>query len=327
MDHEFSVQLREQLKVIQERLAALERGQGRLARACAKSPIGLWRLWPRPPIWTFEQHSPRRLDLSTLPAAELLSAHAPRIAIVTPTYNYARYLSATIDSVLEQHYPNLFYHVQDAGSNDGTVALLKGYGNRISWRSESDNGQAHAINAGFAGIECDVMAYLNSDDILLPGTLSYVAQCFLTQPDVDVIYGHRIFIDKDGFEIGRAVLPAHDEKALHYACYVPQETMFWRREAWDKIGPLNENFQYALDWDFELRAQAAGFRFARVRRFLACFRVHDQQKTSSDHDVGHMEMQKLRKQYLGDVATQREIYRKRASRPTLTAAYYPRSAA
>ena len=61
--------------------------------------------------------------------------------------------------------------------------------------------------------------------------------------------------------------------------FVPQETMFWRRRVWDKIGPFDESFHFALDWDFLLRAQAAGFRFLRLPRFLACFRVHNRQKT------------------------------------------------
>ena len=93
-----------------------------------------------------------------------LAAIAPLIGIVTPTYYYARFLQAAINSVLEQGYPNLSYHVQDACSTDGTVPLLKGYGDRLSWRSEPDNGQAHAINLGFANNDCEIMAYLNSDD-------------------------------------------------------------------------------------------------------------------------------------------------------------------
>ncbi|MEW6641627.1 MAG: glycosyltransferase family 2 protein [Pseudomonadota bacterium] len=308
-DEDFRRELQKNLKDIEERLSALEAAQDRLSKAFARSRAGLRRNWLRPPMWTFEQYAPRKLDVSALPAIPALPATAPRIGIVTPTYNYARYLGATIDSVLSQNYPNLVYHVQDGGSTDETIALLKSYGDRITWRSEPDNGQSHAINAGFAGLDCDIMAYLNSDDVLLPGALAAAADFFAKNPDVDVVYGHRVFIDRDGLEIGRSVLPAHDNKALHYACFIPQETMFWRRRVWDAIGPIDESFRYALDWDFELRAQAAGFRFARLRRFLACFRVHDEQKTSTTYDVGHMEMQILRKRYLGHAPGQQEIYR------------------
>ena len=141
----------------------------RLKQAYARSRAHLRRLWLRPPMWTYEQHPPRALDLESSPSVPALPAQPPRIAIVTPSFNQGQFLRATIDSVLDQNYPNLFYHVQDGGSNDRSVEILKSYGDRISWRSEPDAGQADAINKGFAGVECDIMAYLNSDDTLLPG--------------------------------------------------------------------------------------------------------------------------------------------------------------
>ncbi|WP_426610871.1 glycosyltransferase [Bradyrhizobium sp. McL0616] len=202
---ELNRQILESLKNIESRVATLEAAHDRLAKAYSKARTTQRRPWVRPPIWTFEQHSPRPLKLTAPFDVNIPPASAPRIGIVTPTYNYARYLAATINSVLEQGYPNLAYHVQDAISTDDTVALLKKYGDRLSWRSEPDNGQAHAINLGFAGNDFDIMGYLNSDDTLLPGTLAYVANAFQTRPDVDIVYGHRIFIDRDGLEIGRAV--------------------------------------------------------------------------------------------------------------------------
>lgn len=153
------------------------------------------------------------------------------------------------------------------------------------------------------------MAYLNSDDTLLPGTLAHVANFFDQRPDIDFVYGHRVFIDYAGSEIGRAVFPAHDPGALKFAGYVPQETMFWRRRVWGKIGPMDTAFHYALDWEFMLRAEAAGFKMARLRRFLACFRVHDEQKTTKAYELGRKEMQTLRQRSLSYVPSQREIYR------------------
>src|SRR4029078_10186052 len=116
---------------------------------------------------------------------------------------------------------------------------------------------------------------------LLPGTLAYVAQAFIDRPDVDLIYGHRVVIGTEGYEIGRWVLPPHDYELTKWLDFVPQETLFWRRRVWDAIGPFDTSFQFALDWDCILRAQAAGFKFKRLPRFLACFRVHDMQKTSA----------------------------------------------
>lgn len=233
--------------------------------------------------------------------------HPPVISIVTPTLNRAQFLKATIDSVLSQNYSNLKFHVQDGGSSDGTIELLTTYGARLSWRTERDSGQANAINRAFAGTDCEVMAYLNSDDVLLPGTLAYVARMFAEMPDVDLIYGNRIFIDNSGNETGRAVLPKHDARALSWGGYIPQETLFWRHKVWATIGPFDETFDYALDWDFLLRARAAGFKFFHVPRFLACFRIHSGQKTQKNLDLGLREVQRLRQHYLGRKPSRTEI--------------------
>jgi hypothetical protein len=309
MDDEFKRQILERLQGIENRLTQLERDQNLLRKANSSARATSRSRWLRPPMWTFEQYLPRALDLTAFPPAPELPTEVPRIAIVTPSYNHARYLGATIDSILAQNYPNLHYHVQDGGSADSTVELLKTRGDRISWRSAHDNGQSHAINLGFDGVDSDIMAYLNSDDMLLPGTLAYVANFFRDYPEVDIVYGHRVFIDRDGREVGRAVFPAHHEKPLKYADYIPQETMFWRRRVWQALKSIDESFHYAMDWDFILRAQDAGFRFARLPRFLACFRVHDEQKTAATYDVGAREMQALRLRCLGFVPSHLQIRR------------------
>ena len=241
----------------------------------------------------------------TIPAsyrAEKAPPGAPSIAIVTPSFNHGAFLRETIESLLTQQYELLSYHVQDGASTDGTRQLLHSYDGRLQWRSAADRGQADAINRGFAEISGEIMGFLNSDDVLLPGTLAYLARMALAHPEIDIFYGHRINIDSNGKEIGRCVLPPHDATALMWGDYVPQETMFWRRRVWDTIGPFDERLQFALDWDFILRAQAAGFRFMRLPRFLACFRVHDRQKTSLMADTGHEESERLRARYLGDAS-------------------------
>ena len=263
----------------------------------------------RPRLWTAEQYSPRSLRINPKYLLQKAPDVPPLIAIVTPSLNQGGLIAATIDSVLSQNYPNLAYHIQDGGSNDETIAVLKSYGNKIQWQSEPDAGQASAINLGFRKISGDIMAYLNSDDTLLPGTLSYVARTFDENPSLDFIYGHRIFVDIHGSEIGRCVLPSHDPEALKWADYIPQETMFWRKGVWQMVGPMDESFQFALDWDFILRAQTRGFNFRRVPRFLGCFRVHDAQKTVSMQDVGSDEMKRIRTQYLGFVPSPHDINR------------------
>ena len=298
-DNSETARLAERLDLIEKRLTGIERTANNIEYLLRPRTQRHWREKFRPRLWHYEQYAPHALHVPHTYAMQTAPEKAPRIAVVTPSYNHARYLRATIDSVLAQRYPNLTYLVEDGGSTDGTLQLLESYGDQIAWRSERDTGQASAINRGFARAESEIMAYLNSDDTLLPGTLAYVAQTFLAKPNVDIIYGHRIFIDRDGAEIGRWVLPPHDRKTLKWADYIPQETMFWRRRVWEKVGPIDESFHYALDWDFALRAQAAGFRFRRVPRFLACFRVHDAQKSTAMMDVGNSEQRRLRESHLG----------------------------
>ena len=153
-----------------------------------------------------------------MPARYLRTRHpkrAPTIAIVTPSYQQGRFLDRTIYSVISQKYPALEYVVHDGGSTDETLEVLHYFEPVLTrWTSESDEGEADAINRGFSNTTGEVMAWLNSDDLLLPGSLAYVARYFVRHPDVDVVYGHRVLIDEHDKRIGAWVLPRHDDAAL-----------------------------------------------------------------------------------------------------------------
>src|SRR5262249_47748856 len=150
---------------------------------------------------------------------------APVISVVTPSYNHARFLERTMRSVLDQGYPRLEYIVQDGASRDGTAALLERCRGALAHcESCPDSGQANAINRGFRHATGEILAYLNSDDLLLPGSLAYVANFFRRHPEVDVIYGHRVIVNEHDLEVGRWLLPPHDDEVLSWGDYVPQET-------------------------------------------------------------------------------------------------------
>ena len=193
-----------------------------------------------PKVGVLEQYHPKPLSV---PSSYAQASHVtpnqilPSIAIVTPSYNQGEFIERTIRSVLDQQYPHLEYVIQDGNSTDGTLAVLNSYQEKLTqFNSNQDNGQAHAINLGFQHTSGEIMAYLNSDDILLPGTLSYVADYFTRHPDVDVVYSHRIIINEQDQEIGRWVLPPHNDQPILWKDYIPQETLFWRRSLWEKIG-------------------------------------------------------------------------------------------
>jgi hypothetical protein len=261
-----------------------------------------------PRLGVLNQHSPQELRLP--PAYSLATDKAPRVSIVTPSFRHASFLERTVRSVIDQGYPALEYRVQDGGSEDGTQQILERYTGRLAgWESRPDSGQAEAINRAFARTGGEIMAYLNSDDLLLPGAIAYVADFFARHPEVDVVYGHRILIDEHDKEIGRWIVPAHDDAVLSWADYVPQETLFWRRSIWDRAGGrMDESFRFALDWDLLVRFRAAGARFVRLPRFLGAFRVHPQQKTSAGiSEVGFKEMDRIRQRVLGRIPSRVDV--------------------
>lgn len=241
------------------------------------------------------QHRGRPIKIERFPVQRPEGLQLPSISIVTPSFNQGHTLGSTIESVLRQNYPRIEYAVVDGGSTDETREILLRYKSNLTYCvSEPDRGQADAIAKGFARLHGDIMSYLNSDDVLMPGTLSFVGEYFATHPNVDVIYGHRVIVDDHGEEVGRWILPRHDDNAIRHFDYVPQETLYWRRSIYEKVGGVNPAFQFAMDWDLLLRFIAAGARIRRVPYFLACFRIHPKQKTQTLLDtIGERERLRL----------------------------------
>lgn len=297
-------------------LAAKAAGLGRAHQATLafKSYFRL-KWWQPLKDWTFKKvvddywmqlgvlrhYEPRPIkwDLKLPSRGRLPEARLPAIVIVTPSYNQDKFLESTILSVLNQNYPKLRYRVQDGGSKDRSTEIIQRYADRLAgWYSGKDRGQSDAIRQGFdalPGEDSDIMAWLNSDDFIAPRVLRFVAEYFVRHPHVDVIYGNRIIIDDHDREVGRWIMPPHDRRALEWIDYVPQETLFFRRRAWNAVGGLDPTFQFALDWDLIARFQQAGARIVRLPYFLGCFRVHTEQKTSAHiHTTGHEEMNRIR---------------------------------
>lgn len=264
-----------------------------------------------PKLGKLRQYNPTKLKFPGHYTNTKITSPAPKISIVTPSFNQGNFIERTINSVLDQNYENLEYYIQDGGSNDATLDILKKYSDRLTgWESKLDNGQTHAINLGFAKTTGEIMAWLNSDDILLPGTLNYVADFFNCHPEIDVVYGNRIQIDENDRNIGRWIIPKHEDAILSWADFIPQETVYWRRSIWEKVDEkLDESFCFAMDWDFLVRLRDAGANFARLPRFMGGFRIHPNQKTSLEiGNVGVQEMDRIRLRLLGKTPSEKEIF-------------------
>lgn len=299
----------------------LRRARRRLAQLPTRTKrrtmrIGrLTRAWFRDRFFSrrlgrLQHHKPKELKIPARYLRPIELQDPPTISVVTPSYNQGRFIERTIKSVIDQDYPQLEYIVQDGGSDDETAQVLEAYSSRLHhYEMRDDDGQGHAINLGFEHASGEVMAYLNSDDVLLPGALHYVARYLQMHPEVDLVYGHRVLIDEQDRDIGRWVMPRHDDEVLSWADFVPQETMFWRRDLWERSGgAMDESWMVALDWDLLLRFRDAGANAVRLPRFTGAFRVHEVQKTSAWMDeYGSAEMGKLRRRSLGHEPTPPEL--------------------
>jgi len=221
-----------------------------------------------------------------------------KVSIVTPSYNQGQYVARTVRSVLLQDHRDLEYLFLDGGSTDATMAEVEPYlGQFAYWRSGRDGGQADAVQEGLSRATGDVMAYLNSDDLLAPGTVSRVVRFFDRNPRVDAVYSNRVVIDKDDRVVSSWLLPPHSDYLISRWDFLPQETCFWRRRLFERAGNVDPSMAFALDYDLFVRYMQAG-QFARLNAFLGAFRRHDASKTVAQNDtIGKVEVEKVMRRY------------------------------
>jgi glycosyltransferase involved in cell wall biosynthesis len=209
-------------------------------------------------------------------------ASEPLVSVVTPSYNQGHFIRATIESVLSQDYRNLEYIVMDGGSTDETAAIVREYGSRVVFVSKPDRGQAHAINEGFGLAKGNVLAWLNSDDVFLPGAVRAGVRALSCNPDAGLVYGDGYLIDSAGNITGRFPHTREPDlwRLVHLSDYILQQSVFFRRDALDDVGYLDESLHYGLDWDLFIRI-GFKYRLAYVSQLLGCLREYAETKSSS----------------------------------------------
>ncbi len=206
----------------------------------------------------------------------------PQVTIVVPSYQQVRFLRRSLDSILSQDYQPIEVLVFDGGSTDGTLEVLTGYGERIWFRSDSDNGQGHAINEGFEMAKGEIVAWLNSDDFYYPGAVSRAVKALQAQPEAGLVYGEGDLVDEDGEVMWRfpETVPFDLWRLANVSDYILQPTVFFRRWVLEKHGMLDENLDWGLDWDLWLRL-GRRVPFAYVDDVLAANRIHGTTKTAT----------------------------------------------
>lgn len=242
----------------------------------------LTELPPPPPGragWPWTEESPQLPD--TMPDG----SPWPRVSIVTPSYNQAQFIEETIRSVLLQGYPDLEYIIIDGGSTDGSVDIIRKYEPWLAyWVSEEDEGQADAINKGWRLTTGDLLAWLNADDIYYAGTLGQAAAVLRAEPEVGLIYANCGVLDEadrcvDQFTARQFALP----DILYSRGFIPQQTAFLTRAAYEHAGGVNPDRHYVMDFELWLRIVTC-FPYRYINATWAGFRMSANNKTIAHSD-------------------------------------------
>ena len=214
----------------------------------------------------------------------------PKITVVTPSFNQAIYIEETIESVLNQDYPNLEYIVLDGGSTDGSVDLIKKYEKYLSyWRSYPDDGQAAAIVEGFQRSTGDIMCWLNSDDFLAPGALATVEEYFRKHPEAEFVVGEICIVNGDGERQHYLSEPTWDTNwQIYVRNCIPQPSVFWRRSLYTQVNGVDPSYQFCMDYDL-------WFQFLQhtkphfIKKLLSFQRLHPLGKSATWQDIEAVE--------------------------------------
>jgi glycosyltransferase involved in cell wall biosynthesis len=207
---------------------------------------------------------------------------SPLVTVVTPSYNQGRFIRATIESVLSQDYPNLQYIIMDGGSTDETAAVVSEYGSRLTWISEKDRGQSHAINKGFRIAKGEIVSWLNSDDFILPRAVRHAVTAFENNPRAGAVYGEGYLIDERGSITGRfpATVPFNLWKMIYLSDYILQQTSYFRKSTLDEVGYVDENLHWGMDWDLYIRI-GKRYPIQYIPEYMGCLREYQTAKTFS----------------------------------------------
>ncbi len=214
----------------------------------------------------------------------------PKISIVTPSYNQGEFIEETIQSVLNQDYPNFEYLIIDGGSSDQSLEIIKKYQKKIDYfESKKDRGQSHAINKGFAQTNGEIMAWINSDDIIKPGTFKLVASIFAKFPEIDWLTSLPSTINETGHLIYLARKPLYIRSLIKKGLYtrkllgfIMQEGTFWRRSLWEKTGGKLDEVPYSMDMKLWQKF-AQHSQLYCVDACLASYRLNPNRKNNDQH--------------------------------------------
>lgn len=201
------------------------------------------------------------------------------VSVLTPSLGYGRFIEDAIRSVSGQRGLSIEHVVQDGGSTDGTIDVLRRYSDRLEWVSEADEGQSDALNRAFARSNGRWVAWLNADEFYLPDGLATLVR-HGDRTGADVVYGDNVFVDAEGKMV--RLLPQHpfSHAILRlYGCFISSSSTIFRRSALPDT-PWDLEARMIMDWELFLNLASRGARFSHVRYPVGAFRRHPEQVTA-----------------------------------------------
>ena len=220
----------------------------------------------------------------------------PKLSIITINLNNKEGLQKIMASVLSQTFSDFEYIIVDGGSTDNSVEIIKKYEDKLAyWVSEPDKGQSNAINKGFDVATGDILAWLNSDNLYLPGVLNRISTLINTN-DVGIYYDDCIHIKYQNQILsshGSQVIIESMTKDLTICDYIIQPSSFWTRKTWEKVGLLNEEQHFGFDWEWYLRAKFKSIPFNTIEQPILIYRIHATHKTGVGGSKSQKEISQL----------------------------------
>jgi glycosyltransferase involved in cell wall biosynthesis len=224
----------------------------------------------------------------------------PLVTIVTPSYNQGHFIRATIESVLSQDYPDVEYIIMDGGSSDETASVVRDYASRVNFISEKDRGQSHAINKGFQMARGSIVAWLNSDDLYLPGCIRLAVDSFERNAAAGAVYGEGYLIDRSGTVSCRFphTTAFNLWKLVHLSDYILQQSVYFRKDVLQELGYLDEGLHYTMDWDILIRI-GKKYHIEFVPEYMGCLREYPEAKSFAGGATRVREIQQLLHRHTG----------------------------
>ena len=215
----------------------------------------------------------------------ICTEETPLVSIVTTSFNQAQYIEEAIESVLAQDYGNIEYIVLDDGSTDDTEELLRRYTGKLYWERQPNMGQAKSLNKGWGISKGTILSYLSADDALAPHAVRIAVENLVRHPETVLVFGDYHLMDAKGRTLRRVYAPEFDylDMVANTVCQ-PGPGVFFRREAFDRVGGWNANLRQIPDYEYWLRLGLRG-SFLRIPEPIAQFRVHEESQSYGEPSV------------------------------------------